>query len=62
MAHITDPKLLIALQIHKGAIRLMERGFSSEVAFEASREIMQELYPQENVSRFRFPHWTSANT
>ena len=62
MARITDPRVLLAIEIHKGAIKLMAHGhYSSEVAIESSKEMMQELFPQDDLSRFRVPHWTSSN-
>lgn len=62
MAHITDPRMLLALQIHKGAIRLMQSGHSYERAMEYSKDLMQELFPQETVTTFRVPHWSSHNS
>jgi len=63
MARITDPRILIALRIHKGAIELFKTGkFTTEAAVASSCEMMQELFPQENVTTFRVPHWISTNT
>ena len=62
MARITDPRILIALQIHKGAIKLMQKGHTFSKAMEYSKDLMQELFPQETVTTFRVPHWASHNS
>lgn len=59
-----DPKLLIALQIHKGAIDLIaaDRPMNWETALRISRDMMQELYPDEHLMSFTFPYWSASRS